>query len=238
MSMNKNFENQSNRGFTLVELAIVLLIVGLLIGGLLSPLSTRVEQKERQATTNILENIRESLLGFTVINGRLPCPAGSDGVEVRTGVAPNRVCSSDSGNLPWNTLGVAEFDSWDRPFIYKITLNFGQETNTSPCGTATNLVAFELCSLADNVISTEINGAGDVIAENIPAVVLSRGRNNDCSPLEAENDDGTFCPGAVSDEYFASPGYNQTLGGEFDDLIIWLSPNILKYRMVQAGRLP
>jgi prepilin-type N-terminal cleavage/methylation domain-containing protein len=62
-------------GFTLVELAMVLFIVSLLIGGLLMPLSAQNEVRGRQETDRALANIREALIGFAAINGRLPCPA-------------------------------------------------------------------------------------------------------------------------------------------------------------------
>ena len=70
-------------GFTLAELVIVLLIVGLLLSGLLVPLSAQVETKRVSDTQRILDNAREALLGFAVINGRLPCPASasSNGLE-------------------------------------------------------------------------------------------------------------------------------------------------------------
>ncbi len=62
-------------GFSLIELAIVLFIVSLLIGGLLMPLSAQNEIRGRQETDKALANIREALIGFAVVNGRLPCPA-------------------------------------------------------------------------------------------------------------------------------------------------------------------
>ena len=62
-------------GFTLIELAMVLFIVSLLIGGLLLPLSAQTEIRGRQDTDKALANIREALIGFAVVNGRLPCPA-------------------------------------------------------------------------------------------------------------------------------------------------------------------
>jgi type II secretory pathway pseudopilin PulG len=67
----------SNRlsGFTLMELAIVLFIVSLLIGGMLMPLSAQHEIRGRQETDKALATIREALIGFVVVNGRLPCPA-------------------------------------------------------------------------------------------------------------------------------------------------------------------
>ncbi len=62
-------------GFTLIELAMVLFIVSLLIGGLLMPLAAQNEIRGRQETDRALANIREALIGFAVVNGRLPCPA-------------------------------------------------------------------------------------------------------------------------------------------------------------------
>jgi type II secretory pathway pseudopilin PulG len=65
------------RGFTLVELAMMLLIVGLVLGGLLVTLSAQVDQSNRVETLRRLENAKELLLAFAVVNGRLPCPARS-----------------------------------------------------------------------------------------------------------------------------------------------------------------
>ena len=62
-------------GFTLIELAMVLFIVSLLIGGLLMPLAAQTEIRGRQETDRALANIREALIGYAVVNGRLPCPA-------------------------------------------------------------------------------------------------------------------------------------------------------------------
>ena len=73
------------RGFSLVELAIVLFIVGILMLGLMSTLSTQVEQRNFDDTRRRLEQARELVLGFAIVNGRLPCPARSNsaGAEVR-----------------------------------------------------------------------------------------------------------------------------------------------------------
>ena len=77
----------SNRkpGFTLIELAMVLFIVSLLIGGMLMPLSAQHEIRGRQETEKALANIREALIGFAVVNGRLPCPAPATLADLTTG---------------------------------------------------------------------------------------------------------------------------------------------------------
>jgi prepilin-type N-terminal cleavage/methylation domain-containing protein len=72
-------------GFTLVELAVVLTIVGFLLASLMYTLSAQTEQRNFEETRRRLEQARELVLSFAIVNGRLPCPARSNGVgaEVR-----------------------------------------------------------------------------------------------------------------------------------------------------------
>ncbi|MDK9724895.1 MAG: type II secretion system GspH family protein [Sterolibacteriaceae bacterium MAG5] len=65
----------TSRGFTLTELAVVMAIVALLLGGLLVPLTAQMDLRNRQETERALAAIREALIGFAAIHGRLPCPA-------------------------------------------------------------------------------------------------------------------------------------------------------------------
>ena len=67
--------SKAARGFSLVEMAIVLAIIGLLLSGLLLTLGTQVDQRNASTTQSQLEAAREALLGFAIIYGRLPCPA-------------------------------------------------------------------------------------------------------------------------------------------------------------------
>ena len=72
-------------GFTLIEVAIAVVVIALLLGSILGPLSIRIEQADRQETQALLDEIKEALYGFSVTNGRLPCPdTDSDGSENRT----------------------------------------------------------------------------------------------------------------------------------------------------------
>lgn len=70
-------------GFTLVEMAIVLLIVGLLLGGGLMVLGAQTEAQRFKDSQRLLDEARDALLGYAVANGRLPCPASaaSNGTE-------------------------------------------------------------------------------------------------------------------------------------------------------------
>jgi prepilin-type N-terminal cleavage/methylation domain-containing protein len=62
-------------GFTLVELAVVMTIVALLLASITLTLSAQIEQRNLEETRRRLEQARELILSFGIVNGRLPCPA-------------------------------------------------------------------------------------------------------------------------------------------------------------------
>ena len=115
-------------GFTLTELAVVLAIVGLLLGGLLYTLSAQVEQRNREETQRKLDEARELLLAFAIVNRRLPCPAStaSNGDESPAG---GGMCTdSRTGFLPAVAIGFQPvdgsgyaLDSWGNRIRYAVS---------------------------------------------------------------------------------------------------------------------
>ena len=91
---------KKNKGFTLIELAVVLFIVSLLLGGLLAPLSAQIQARRISDTNKSLHEIKEHLLGFAIIhNARLPCPATeTDPFNINYGLEN---CSVTEGFLPY-----------------------------------------------------------------------------------------------------------------------------------------
>ncbi len=227
-------------GFTLVELVIVLLILGFLVAGILGPLSVRIEQKERQRAQERLEEIRDAIYGFAITYGRLPCPdsLSNDGKEDLVGTFPTRTCQNLQGNIPWQDLQVVQNDPWGNSYLYRVTGSFADESGTatftppSTCtGSTAAHVSFAVCSEGNMSIFNRTGGTK--IIDKISAIVISRGKHAlpaEDSTDEKENTD--------ADNVFVYRDFSQASGSEFDDLMIWISPNILKYRMVQAGRLP
>ena len=61
-------------GFTLIEIAVVLVLVGLLLGSFIGSITQRIETSQRENTKKQLEDIKVALLGFASAQGRLPCP--------------------------------------------------------------------------------------------------------------------------------------------------------------------
>lgn len=54
------------QGFTLIELAIVMLVLTILAAGMLVPLTASIESRRYEATQKILEEAREALIGFAM----------------------------------------------------------------------------------------------------------------------------------------------------------------------------
>jgi prepilin-type N-terminal cleavage/methylation domain-containing protein len=102
---------QRNRGFTLVEVAISMVILGLVLTGLVVALSQQMQQRHLIDTRTTLEQANEALLTFVVANARLPCPAvaASNGLESLTG--PGQ-CTAAAGFLPAVTLGLPNLDAY------------------------------------------------------------------------------------------------------------------------------
>lgn len=150
------------RGFTLTELAIVATIVALLLASLMYTLSAQVEQRNMDDTRRRLEQARDLVLAFALVNGRLPCPARyassashSQGLEsfctAATGTCVNTEtttvqshgnCSNYyDGYLPAASIGFQTTDSngfavdpWSNRIRYVVT-------KTSPaCAPANTLV--------------------------------------------------------------------------------------------------
>ena len=93
------------RGFTLVEVAIVLVVVGLLLAGLLVPLGVQRDVRDYAATRADLSEYKEALVGYALSQTPpyLPCPDTVGGGRNRRGTCcwclPNQYGRSAMGNI-------------------------------------------------------------------------------------------------------------------------------------------
>ena len=119
-------------GFTLVEIAIVLLIVGILLGYTVALFPRQQELKQYRAVERQMDQVIEAIIGFAQVNGRLPCPAQPDaaGIEDTALVGIDIVgCNNYGGFVPVNTLGLDGrfnadsllIDPWGNPYRYYVT---------------------------------------------------------------------------------------------------------------------
>ncbi len=241
-----------SQGFTLIEMAMVIFILGLMMSAFLEPLATRVEEEQRNNTQIQLDDIEEVLYGYVLRNNTLPCPdctatavAGCGAATAGDGIADQTVpgvCDTEFGNLPWADLGVKGTDQWENNFTYRVDDVFADITDGTGCAASATLsVSFSLCSDGDIEIfssdtAADAGAVGDV-ATDIPAVVVSHGKN---WASAASDDEGQNDPNINNDNdnEFVDKDYSQAVGAEYDDMLIWISPHILKTMSVKAGILP
>ncbi len=217
----------TSKGFSLLEMAIVIIVMGLLLGGTLTPLSTHFDQQRRQLTQQRLQEIQEALLGYAVLHKRLPCPAecGKFGALKSDNTT---VCSDDEVGkesptwcstqhyLPWVTLGVGRYDSWGNPFWYEV------ET------------AYTKIAKSNIVGNLRIRDTRDIYLTNksddsrVVAIILSGGKQSDLDlPNNKKLTAGKIYVEDVRD-----------LREDYDDILSWLSKNTLASRLVSAKQWP
>lgn len=107
------FVRVRQRGFSLIEIALVLVIVGLALGGIMSALGPQLENRKVGETQERIKQASEAIMAFAMVNRRLPCPAtaASAGIEVvSAGPAGTRgECANPNGGfVPARTLGLGE----------------------------------------------------------------------------------------------------------------------------------
>ncbi len=202
---------------------MVLVVFSLLMGGMLMPMAAQYQHKRESDTLRKLDGIIESLYGFALTRGRLPCPdTDGDGQEDRT----NSHCTKSVASLPWVTLAVEAQDAWGRPWVYGVTKEFADDADGTGCGEEVAGMSFALCSQGDLQVK---NADGHLVATALPAIVVSQGRDQFGSAQEKENRDG--------DKAFVKDVHSNVPGKEFDDMVGWVSLTNLQNRMVVAGRL-
>lgn len=132
-----------NRGFTLIELAIVMAVGAVMTLTTLKFVVPIYEQAKRMETTEKLRVINEALETYALNSYRLPCPAdprrvpsGGEphGAERFSGTDGNTIPANCGGTVafgfgivPYKTLGLPEdaiYDSWGNYITYAITSSF------------------------------------------------------------------------------------------------------------------
>jgi type II secretory pathway pseudopilin PulG len=234
-------------GFTLTELAITVVIIALLIGGLALTLSAQNEARQFAETRARLDAAQEALIGFAIRNGRLPCPAtaASNGIESPVG-GGNCGANARNGFLPAATLGMPGsirngylLDAWDNEIRYAVT-TWQQPAGTYVFTTSNQIATVGVTALAPTLrvcsASTcsagppnEVLTAGGTVAAVVYSLGKNRGAVGGADETQNQNNDNDF---VTHDPRPAGGG-----GGEFDDIVTWLSVNVLVSRMVAAGAL-
>ena len=245
---------RATSGFTLIEMAMVLLILGLLLGSGLRLISTQLEQHKIRQTQLLLDEVRRALLGFAITHGRLPCPASSSSAGQESPSGGGACTHPHDGWLPAATLGLSSgnddgylSDAWAtaahrlRYAVTMVSVNGQDNVITRSDALQQALLAGSLayprlsdfqpdlsvCASSSGITASGCGSATTLINDAV-AVVYSVGRH-----AAARGADEVVNQIDNSPVFIAHPA-----NAEFDDLVSWLSPHVLAYHLMQAGRLP
>ena len=226
------------RGFTLIEMAIVLVIVTILIGGLAMPLSAQIQARRIAETRSNMNSIRDALIGYAMSHtfihesGEtrhfLPCPdTDNDGQEEERNETDGS-CPTTRGGLPWITLGVSGDDAWGNRYTYAVDKSFYSNNKLG-------FVSTPAASLSGLNIYQSASCTAPAVMLDVPVVVVSHGPQG----RGALNKNGgtPLAPASVATDErqnlnipnaslpCADPlkfvSHNPT--EDFDDLVMWLS---------------
>ena len=284
---------QYNAGFTLIEIAIVLLIVSILLGYTVALFPKQQELKQYRAADEEMDKVIAAIIGFAQVNGRLPCPTTPTLAGTEDGGGATE-CNNFGGFVPVNTLGIEGklnadsllLDPWGNPYRYYVsnsdvdasgdadfvtngemrTIGLvdaidvpngipgtdgyidldGQFLICDAAGTTTD----DVCTGANEVFGNDAGAAVPGPYAGAPFVLVSHGKNwNEGAAAgdELENLGALTLP--VGPTTIAFPLKNIAAGettfvkrpglaDDFDDIVKWVSPNILFSKMIEAGQLP
>lgn len=194
-------------------------------------------------TRAALAQAREALIGFAVVNGRLPRPALDDG----GGREFDGRCDSEArctGLLPWVTLGIAPGDGWGKLLRYSVT----PAMSAAPIQPTVVFGTKSIVTRRDGRMVRQVGApACSMETQCGAAVVLSHGREHGGISVQGvrqpdtsmTNVDERFNALAVA-TFIERPlsGDPQASGGEFDDQLVLLPVGILLNRMSLARSLP
>jgi prepilin-type N-terminal cleavage/methylation domain-containing protein len=198
----------NQKGFTLIEIAIVMVIIGLLAGGGVSLMGILSERKMRNEASQYQDDAKKALISFAKMNGRLPwADNNSDGTEDNNATV---------GFFPYQTLGFRPSDPYKRSLRYEFNSNL--RTNRSAS-----------CSALRTGLSTSplvVDSDGSTSAFYVAAVLISAGPKNadgagpgNLAPFDAVT--GGSYTGDNTDgipNYIRFPPTNT-----FDDLVVYIS---------------
>ena len=219
----------------LIEVAIALLVLALLIGSIVVPLNQQVQQSKIRETQKAITDVNEALLGFIMINGRLPRPATS----ATNGVENAAICASEAactGFVPWTTLGVNKLDAWGNLLRYSVTPAFANS-------------AFTLTTVGTKTIQERDSAAVLVsYATQVPVVVWSNGPENfgtnAAGVARSNNSAGTTNADEITNNTATVTfirrvaASNTSGGGEYDDIVTFMPTSLLVSKAIAAGKLP
>lgn len=198
-----------HKGFTLIEIAIVMVIIGLLTGGGISILKLLTERKARNDNLEYLQQAKEAMLSFANINGRLPY------ADTNTPPDGTENLNQTLGTLPFLTLNLPPTDPYKRFIKYEVNSALITDRQTI-CNTLLGALTGR-----PSVVDAE----GSSASLSVAAILISSG------PMDADGNGNTFDdinilgpPPISGDNTDGTPNYIKSppVDNTIDDLVVYV----------------
>jgi prepilin-type N-terminal cleavage/methylation domain-containing protein len=188
----------SRRGFTLIEVAIVMIILGLLLGLGAELLPMLVKQSKLKDNRMLVKEARTAIIGYALATGRLPYASAN--------VNGSQTAGRLSGYLPWATLGITGRDPYSTTLYYAIDSHLASTTSVAQ-------FKQRLGDLISGTLSPDLFCDGTTIRAAF--IVVSAGENLRANTPNDDNNNGRI---DVNDNNrFASP--SSVITATYDDIL-------------------
>lgn len=246
-------------GFTLAEIAIVVLLMGILMTMGMKMLTVNLDSAASSETKAKQNVVKTALIGYLRTNKHLPCPSqltggipnGNEAVSCTANV------QASYGYLPWITLGLSKdavLDGWKHFFVYKVANGFPALSKNWTSTTSNNPFDINELTTPTNAITIQ-EGDGATAPANITqkavVVIFSVGKNgygameiqgpSNVAPPATNISETTNATAANANPTFIIRPYSETAlaaaGGPFDDIVTYMTPQDLLQPLVTEQTL-
>lgn len=245
------------RGFSLVELAVVLVLIGIIMTMGLKVAVSTLGNAAYSETKSKQEMIKTALIGYFRAYRKLPCPDNSAGVSSGAASATCTANPADGyGVVPWQTLGIPRdlvIDGWGNYFTYRVSNGTGgsrdwtSDSKSSPSAFDIN----ELRNPTSALTIQELDAAGTALVTTTSkavVVLLSHGKNGAGAKTtkvaarlptaDAGADEQTNATDSTT--RFVLRPVNESsgaTGGPYDDLLSFMTPQDILQPLLNEGFL-
>lgn len=252
------------KGFTLVEMALVLLIIGLLTKIAIAPLAGMQAHRMRMQAEQQLQGVREAVFSHIVAYGAIPCPLsdesagpslshqntlGAAGYSVPPGgsiIQAASVCTVSAGVVPARQLRLAGavnamgalLDPWGNVYRYSVSLSNAEtegSTDWPDWTTAGEAAAVGIGNLSADLVLCNTATSGNCGGRNIRADQIA------FVVLTTGADESTSASQSENldnDNYFVVTEESIQQEQKYDDIVVWGSAADVMYWMLRMGWLP
>jgi prepilin-type N-terminal cleavage/methylation domain-containing protein len=243
-TMKKILTINKNKGFSLIELSIVLIIIAVLIGLISFSIQTRIDAARLYTTKERMKLIANAIDAYYLQYGVLPCGAPSVGRDeayygfsknVDYDANPTSLCDDDKfgRDVPFKVLGLDSAtiaDGWGNRFAYFWTGNYARinyvdddaiADGTTNFNQLRNFSGGDEQDMAYVLLSLGANGYGAIDDK-------TNTRNNTGAMRDPENSNAEAVADSSTPEPATRMHYSE--GVDFDDIMVYrLKPNMPEF---------